>query len=89
MSKKAFDSTRLQAYATGHDDKLKVGMRVCAEDVWGNHDACTITEITREPTRNIRAVDSQGNIVLLNIWQVKSTLPASTSVADILAWADA
>lgn len=80
----SFDSTRLMPGRTGRSDPLEPGMRVLASDAWENTDVCTITEVTHDPVRNIRVVDSQGTIRLLCIWQIVSTLPTD----DVVDWAD-
>lgn len=81
-----FSSTRLD---TG--EELEVGMRIFSEiDDFYNTDACTITAV--DPSRvgrNIRVVTSRGDVRSVSIWQVRSTLPTSTDVADIVAWVDA
>lgn len=85
-----FDPTRLLPGRTGRNDKLVPGMRVFADvDAFHNTDVCTITAVGLTPTRNIRVVDSEGEVRILSIWQIRSTLPATDDPADVIGWADA
>lgn len=90
MPRGRFDSTRLMPGRTGRNDKLRVGMKVIADvDAFHNVDVCTITAVGSAPTNNIRAVDSQGGVRILSIWNIRSTAPDDETPEAIDRWLNA